>query len=101
MRDNEKPTEIKASTNKDSNSLGWLKLYIIGSDSSPSSRTVYIRRNGRIYAVLHTDTTGGTKAVNLPADRITGSEYTLVLDNGDIMKLTVYPFVVNIHYIDI
>ena len=104
MRDNEKNNDSMRSNDQsqlnDSNSLGWLKLYIIGADSPPSSRTVYIRRNDKIYAVLHTDITGGTKAVNLPADRITGSEYTLVLDNGDIMKVTVYPFVVNIHYID-
>ena len=104
MRDSIKDTEIQSSTNKpehkNSNSLGWLKLYIIGSDSSPSSRTVYIRRNDKIYAVLHTDTTGATKAVNLPADKVTGSEYTLILDNGDMMKVNVYPFVVNIHYID-
>jgi hypothetical protein len=81
-------------------SLGWLKLYIIGADSPPSSRTVYIRKDGKIYAVLHTDTTGGTKAVNLPADKITGSEYTCILDNGDTTKITVYPYVINVHYID-
>ena len=103
MRDNRTPDSITpdmTNRNRDSFSLGWLKLYIIGADSSPSSRTVYIQRHGKTYAVLHTDTTGGTKAVNLPADKVTGSDYTLMLDNGDTKRITVYPYVVNVHYID-
>ncbi len=100
MRDNSNDNCIQNEETSPTYSLGWLKLYILGSDSPPSSRTVYIRRKGKIFAVLHTDTTGGTKAVNLPADKITGSEYTLILDNGDITNITVYPYVVNVHYID-
>ncbi len=80
--------------------LGWLKLYIIGKKSTQSSRTVYIRRGSKIYAVLHTDITGGTKSVSLPASKGTGTDYICALDNGEICKVTVYPFVVNIHYID-
>ena len=102
MRDNNKAhTEShKSEANNRCSFLGWLKLYIVGSDSPPASRTVYISRDGKIYAVLHTDTTGGTKAVNLPADRVTGSEYVCTLDNGDSTRIKVYPFVVNVHYID-
>ena len=102
MRDNNigntEKQEIKR--NGACTTLGWLKLYIVGTDSPPASRTVYISKNNRIYAVLHTDTTGGTKAVNLPADNITGSEYICTLDNGDCSRIKVYPFVVNVHYID-
>ncbi len=102
MRDNNtaNPTINKTENKGPCTSLGWLKLYIVGTDSPPASRTVYISKNKKIYAVLHTDTTGGTKAVNLPADNITGSEYTCTLDNGDSSRIKVYPFVVNVHYID-
>lgn len=81
-------------------SLGWLKLFIIGNGSNPSSRTVYIYKDTQIYSVLHTDTTGATKSISLPAKKINGSEYTCVLDNGDKSVVKVYPYVVNIHYID-
>ena len=88
------------SSQEDSISLGWLKLYIINKDSTPSSRTVYIKKDSQIYAVLHTDITGGTKVIGLPATKGTGTNYTCTLDNGDISKICIYPFVVNIHYID-
>ena len=80
--------------------LGWLKLFIIGRSSNPTSRTVYIYRNGQIYAVLHTDTTGATKTISLPAEKHNGNEYICVLDNGDSSKVRVYPYVINVHYID-
>lgn len=80
--------------------LGWLKLFIIGNRPNPSSRTVYIYKGTQIYSVLHTDTTGATKSISLPAQKTNGSEYTCVLDNGDKSVVTVYPYVVNIHYID-
>lgn len=102
MRDNNYENTISGhiENSKKYDPLGWLKLYIVGADSPPASKTVYITKNDRIYAVLHTDTTGGTKAVNLPADKITGSEYTCTLDNGENTVVKVYPFVVNVHYID-
>ena len=93
-------TEDKYTKVERTTSLGWLKLYIVGTDSPPASRTVYISKNNQIFAVLHTDTTGGTKAVNLPADRVTGSDYICTLDNGDTSMIRVYPYVVNVHYID-
>ncbi len=79
--------------------LGWLKLFIIGKGSSPCSRTVYIYKKSIIYAVLHTDTTGATKAISLPAESPLGSEYIYRLDNGEEKSIKVYPHVVNIHYI--
>ncbi len=82
------------------NTMGWLKLFIIGSKSNPCSRTVYVYKESMIYAVLHTDTTGATKAISLPATENSGSEYICKLDNGDKSKIKVYPHVVNIHYID-
>lgn len=102
MRDiDKKSIELGAlSCYEDSVSLGWLKLYIIDKDTTPSSRTVYIKKDSRIYAVLHTDITGGTKLISLPANKGTGTNYTCTLDNGDISKICIYPFVVNIHYID-
>jgi len=80
--------------------LGWLKLFIIGKGSNPSSRTVYIYKNSQIYSVLHTDTTGATKAISLPAKKASGSEYVCLLDNGDKSIVKVYPYVVNNHYIN-
>ncbi len=89
-----------AQKNNNNYALGWLKLFIIGNRPNPTSRTVYIHRNNMVYAVLHTDTTGATKAISLPASRDCGSEYICKLDNGEQSKVKVYPHVVNIHYID-
>ena len=87
--------------NRENNlSLGWLKLFIIGNTSNPTSRTVYIYKDNMVYAVLHTDTTGATKAISLPAERPDGSEYVCRLDNGEQNRIKVYPHVVNVHYID-
>lgn len=80
--------------------LGWLKLFIIGKNNTPSSRTVYICKDKKIYAVLHTDTTGATKSISLPAKKVCGTEYVCLLDNGEKRQVNVYPYVVNIHYID-
>lgn len=88
------------SENNKNITLGWLKLYIIGKKSTPSSQTVYIKKDNKIYAVLHTDTTGATKTISLPGKRDSGTEYKCLLDNGDESAVKVYPFVVNIHYID-
>lgn len=83
-----------------SSSLGWLKLYIISSDNTHSSRTIYIKRNSKIYAVLHTDITGGTKVISLPASKSTGTRYNCIIDNGEIIEICIYPYVMNVHYID-
>ena len=80
--------------------LGWLKLYLISSDRCPSSKTVYIKRNEKIYAVLHTDTSGATKCICLPAEKENGTLYFYYTDTGETNRIIVYPFVVNIHYID-
>lgn len=86
--------------NNENIALGWLKLFIIGKGSNPSSRTVYIYKGTQIYSVLHTDTTGATKSISLPAQKNSGSIYMCILDNGDKSTVRVYPYVVNIHYID-
>ena len=64
-------------------SLGWLKLYIIAEKNTSTSQTVYIKRNNRIYAVLHTDTCGATKCISLPAKEDSGSDYCYVTEKGD------------------
>ncbi len=91
---------IMCEINDKKTELGWLKLFIIGNRSNPTSRTVYIYKDKMVYAVLHTDTTGATKAISLPAKEQSGSEYVCMLDNGERSLVNVYPHVVNIHYID-
>ena len=81
-------------------SLGWVRLYFISNDSTPSSRTIYIKRNTLTYAVLHTDITGATKLISLPAQTETGTEYLCITDNGEQRRICIYPYVVNVHYID-
>ena len=81
-------------------SLGWLRLYFISNDSNPSSKTIYIKKNSMTYAVLHTDITGATKVISLPAEKDTGTEYICITENGEKRKICIYPYVVNIHYID-
>lgn len=81
-------------------SLGWLRLYFISNDSTPSSKTIYIKKNTLTYAVLHTDITGATKLISLPAKKDTGTEYICITENGEQRKICIYPYVVNVHYID-
>ena len=80
--------------------LGWLKIYINAQIHSPSTQTIYVYRNSEIYAILHTDITGATKSICLPAKKHCGTEYRCIAEGGVESKITVYPFIVNIHYID-
>ena len=90
---------ILSKTNKNL-SLGRLKI-LVESKHRHISKTAYICAKGKIYAVLHTDTEGWTRMITLPARDRSGTEYDIYIEGVRYRSVTVYPFVINIHYISI